>query len=112
MVTDFKAESITRLSGDQGGAWHTAISWPLFARFEARKPIGGTPPEVDFVRSAAFERHMRTILVVPIEKREKFPAELSVSLRNQDPASASVLQGLYCAFDHGNAAVLPNSSVA
>ncbi len=113
MVTDFKAESITRLSGDQcAGLGAPRSPWPLFARFEARKPIGEAPPEVDFIRCAALERHMRAILVIPIQKGHQFSAEFSSSLRNQNPASASVLQGPNCAFNHGNAAVLPNSSVA
>ena len=69
MVTDFKAESITRLSGDQcAGLGAPRSPWPLFARFEARKPIGGAPPEVNFVRRSAVEGHVRAILVVPAQK--------------------------------------------
>ncbi len=41
VVTDFKAESITRLSSDQcAGLSAPRSPWPLFARFEARKPLG------------------------------------------------------------------------
>ena len=76
MVTDFQAESITRLSGDQcPGLGASRSPWPLFARFEARKPIGGAPPEVDFIRRAALERHMRAMFVVPIQEGHQFSVE-------------------------------------
>ncbi len=69
MVTDFKAESITRLSSDQCAGLGTPRSpWPLFARFDARAPIGGVLSEVNFVRCSAVEGHVRAILVVPTQK--------------------------------------------
>ncbi len=52
------------------------------------------------------------MFVIPIQKGHQFSVEFSSSLRNQNTASALVLQGPYRAFDHGNASVLPNSSVA
>ena len=69
MVADFEAESITRLSTDKSsrsGALRSA--WPLFARFDARAPIGGVLSEVNFVRCSAVEGHVRAILVVPTQK--------------------------------------------
>ena len=69
MVTDFQAESITRLSGDQcAGLGALRSVGPLFARFDARAPIGGVLPEVNFVRRSAAECHVRAILVVPTQK--------------------------------------------
>ena len=69
MVTDFEAESITRLSGDKRSRFGALRSaGPLFARLDARAPIGGVLPEVDFIRRAALKRHMRAILVVPTQK--------------------------------------------
>ena len=113
MVADFEAESITRLSSDQCarlGALRSA--WPPFARFEARAPIGGAPPEVNFVRRSSVECHVRAILVVPTQKASKLTAESCLSLRNQDAASAFVLQGPDGSFNHGNATVLANRTVA
>jgi len=80
-VTDLKAESITRLSRDKSTGLGTARSpWPVFAGLETRKPIGWATPKVDFVGRAALERHMRAMLVVPIEKGQEFTPEFSSSL--------------------------------
>ncbi len=69
MVVDFQAESITRLPGHQcAGSGAPRSPRPVLARFETRKPVGWAPPEVDFVRSAAVERHVRAILVVPAQE--------------------------------------------
>ena len=54
---------------------------------------------------------MRAMLIVPILKGQKLSDEFSLSLRYQNPASASVLQRPDCAFNHGNAAVLPNPAL-
>ena len=102
VVTDFEAESITRLPRyERAGSSAPRSARPAFAWLEARKPIGGVPPEVDFIRRAADERHMRAMFVIPIQKGHQFSVEFSSSLRNQNTASALVLQGPYRAFDHG-----------
>ncbi len=113
MVTDFEAESITRLSSDKrsrSGALRSAR--PLFARFDARAPIGGVLPEVNFVRRSAVECHVRAILVVPTQEALKCMVESSLTLRNQDASGAFVLQGPDGTFNHGNATVLANRTVA
>ncbi len=111
MVADFKGEAIARLSSDERvrlGAERSAR--PVFAWFNTRTPVGGAVSEVDFVRCAAAQRHVRAMLVIPIQKREKFTAEFFLSLRNQNSASAFILESPDDALHDGNAAVLAHGA--
>lgn len=113
MVTDCEAKSIPRLPRyERAGSSAPRSARPACAGLEARKPMGGVPPAVDFLRRAADERPRKALFVIPIQKGHQFSVEFSSSLRNQNTASALVLPGPERAFDHGHASVLPHSSVA
>ena len=94
MVTDCEAESITRLPrSERAGSSAPRSARPALAGLEARKPMGGVAPAVDFLRRAADERPRKALFVIPIQKGHQFSVEFSSSLRNQNTASALVLPG-------------------
>lgn len=94
MVTDCEAESITRLPrSERAGSSAPRSARPACAGLEARKPMGGVAPAVDFLRRAADERPRKALFVIPIQPGQQFSVEFSSSRRNQNTASALVLPG-------------------
>ena len=69
IVADFEIESIPRLASDRR-VWTgtTRSAMPALAWFDARTSISRALAEVDFVRRAAVESHVRAIHVIPFQK--------------------------------------------
>ena len=111
MEVDLDSESIARLSGNErmrSGAARAAR--PVLAWFDAWPSIGRSQTKIHFVGRLAFERRVRATLVVPSEERSEFPAKVSLTLRNHDPASCLVFHGPDEAFDNGHAPMLPDGA--
>lgn len=92
---EIERESIAWLPGDERAGRGTGrASRPAFARLDAWSSIGWSQSEVDFVGRLAFERGVRSMLVIPGEEKEErgdFPGEAHSAQGYQDPANAFVL---------------------
>ncbi len=85
IAIDLKDHRIARLTLD-ADLWLCAkrTAWPAFAWFETWLLVGRWTREVDFVRSPATQRVMRTLLVVPCNNEVKFPLERCLVLGHSD----------------------------
>ena len=66
MVIDVYTKAITWLASDDGPRSRARrASWPALSRLDAWPAVRGALAEVDFIRCAAIEPCMWTVLVVP-----------------------------------------------
>ena len=81
---NLKVDSDPRASANQdawGGA--SGAAWPARTRFEAGSPASRPAAKVDLVRSAAAERLVGPLRVVPPRVAGQLPSELVSSVRNE-----------------------------
>ncbi len=113
MVVKIQRESISRLASNKR-LWPRASRSPrpALTSFNAWLSVSRSLTEVDFIRRLAIERCMRAMLVVPVNEGKKLATACFSSLRQQNSSPALVLQTSDQTLDHGDAAVLADSTVS
>ena len=113
MVVEVDRESISRFASNKRlRSRASRRTRPALTRFDAWSSMGGSLTEVDFIRRLASERCMRAMFVVPVNERKKLATACFSFLRQQNSSRALVLQTSDQTLDHGDAAVLADSTVS
>ena len=84
-------------------------TWPMLTRFVPRLLAGCGPGTIDFVRRLAFERVVRTMVVVPINDERCFLLILRLEFRYRRQPD-NVLERPMKTFDHGDAAMFTDGA--
>jgi hypothetical protein len=87
-------------------------AWPVWPRLESRASARGRDTPISFLRGAAAEELMRAERVVPVRVECKAALKASPIQRDDSPTQELLLHAEDEPFDHGNAAVLADGTVA
>ena len=110
---NFQGEAITGLPGHQRLRFSTTrTARPLGAWFEPWLAVCGALVKVHFRWRPTFERHVRSVVIVPLLEPRKLAMACLTSQWNNNLAGALVLDGSNAPLHDRNAAVLPHSTVA
>ena len=112
-VSDGQFQAHARVAPHLGlGSGTAGITWPALPGLPSRTLVGGSDPAIRFVGCPASQRRVWPVLIEPVNVGLDLLAEGSLAQGDRDSPQTLVLQGQDEPFDHGETAVLPDSSEA